>query len=201
MFFAVPAAQTAYADTQAPVKYVDENGTEHQVNSYTVLKNDMTEIGSAEGTWYVVNENVTFENNLKVKDNAKAHIILCDGKKMRCKDNITVNETSELMIWGQKETSGELESSGGYFSAYAAIGGGDNNDLVNQRGSGPSDGSLFSRSFYCSSAYSSMIAADALQPSRSAPASIIARASARVRMPPEALTCRSSPTVFRISST
>ena len=123
MFFAVPAAQTAYADTQAPVKYVDENGTEHQVNSYTVLKNDMTEIGSADGTWYVVNENVTFENNLKVKDNAKAYIILCDGKKMRCKDNFTVNETSELTIWGQKETSGELESSGGYFSAYAAIGG------------------------------------------------------------------------------
>ena len=82
MFFAVPAAQTAYADTQAPVKYVDENGTEHQVNSYTVLKNDMTEIGSADGTWYVVNENVTFENNLKVKDNAKAYIILCDGKNL-----------------------------------------------------------------------------------------------------------------------
>ena len=123
MFFAVPAAQTAYADTQAPVKYVDENGTEHQVNSYTVLKNDMTEIGSAEGTWYVVNENVTFEKNLKVKDNAKANLILCEGKKMRCKDNFTVNETSELTIWGQKQTSGELESSGGYFSAYAAIGG------------------------------------------------------------------------------
>ena len=123
MFFAVPATQTAYADTQAPVKYVDENGTEHQVNSYTVLKNDMTEIGSAEGTWYVVNENVTFEKNLKVKDNAKANLILCEGKKMRCKDNFTVNETSELTIWGQKQTSGELESSGGYFSAYAAIGG------------------------------------------------------------------------------
>ena len=116
------SAGTAYA-AKTPVKYVDENGTEHQTNSYTVLKNDMTEIGSAEGTWYVVNENVTFEKNLKVKDNAKANIILCEGKKMKCKDNFTVNETSGLTIWGQKEASGELESSGGYFSPNAAIGG------------------------------------------------------------------------------
>ena len=123
---------SVYADTQEPVKYVDENGTENQVNDYIVLKGSETEIGAAEETWYVANDNITFEKNLKVKDNAKVNLILCKGKKMKCKDNFTVNESSELRIWGQEEKGGEIESTGGFFSGSACIGGetGHSNGLI-----------------------------------------------------------------------
>ena len=126
------AVKPAYADTSGPVKYVDENGTEHQVNDYIVLDGTEKEIGGAGETWYVAKTNLTYSKNLKVKDNAKVNLILCDGIKMACKDNFTVNESSELKIWGQKEKGGSLRSEGGHFSGYAAIGGatGHTNGLI-----------------------------------------------------------------------
>ena len=49
--------------------------------------------------------------------------------------------------------------------------------------------------------YSSMMATEALQPRRSAPASIMARASSSVRMPPDALIFMDGPVTFFMSFT
>jgi len=41
------SAEAAHA-AQSPVKYIDEDGTTHQANVYTVLNGSETEIGGAE---------------------------------------------------------------------------------------------------------------------------------------------------------
>ena len=103
----VALTQNVYA-AQDPVKYIDENGTEFQVTEYEVITKDTREIGTPEGAWYVVNDNVTIDDELHVKDGCKANLLLCKDKKLKLGDSFVVNESSSLAVWGQEEESGSL---------------------------------------------------------------------------------------------
>ena len=112
---------TAYADD--PVKYLDEDGTEKSITSYTVVSDYYDNIDCItwnEG-WYVVKGNVTINvelQNKAVEITDDVRLILCDGAKLTVltdeRDAISITSGS-LTIYAQSTGNqmGALDTKGG----------------------------------------------------------------------------------------
>ena len=116
----------AFAD-QDPVSYLDWNGKElfeTNTTDYVHLTKD-TEV-LAEGTTYVVADDITVPGRLSVNGNPQhpSVLILCDGASLMAKGGIRVQEkgatTNALVICGQAQGTGVLETTG---TSPAGIGG------------------------------------------------------------------------------
>ena len=115
-----------YADSEP---YIDENGEGQTCADYIFITSDMTTLGSeGEETWYVVNGDVTINDNLEVKGDV--HLILADDASLTTMydfyDNPD-NGTDYLTIYGQNKGNGKLNFTGGcfVFSSSLTINGGE----------------------------------------------------------------------------
>ena len=88
-------------DGNKPVKHTDG------VADAVPLTSSIKTIGSAEGTWYVVNGTITNTNRIEVSGNA--HLILADNCELICEKGITVMDGSRLFIYGQIRNNGYLK--------------------------------------------------------------------------------------------
>ena len=99
-----------------PANYIDADGTER--TEYTCFK--LSTIGSTLGTgWYVVDEDVTFNNRINV--NGHVHLILTDGTTLNAANGIHIenNAAKSLTIYGQSYQSGQLIAYGADESDYS----------------------------------------------------------------------------------
>ena len=74
-------------------------------DEYTVVTSNTKTLTS--GT-YVVNSQVTDENQIRVADGAEVKLILCEGSSLTAKKGIICNEGSKLDIYGQEDGDGDL---------------------------------------------------------------------------------------------
>ena len=110
-----PAA-TAAAPTRVPrdkeqdevgaggIKYIDTDGSEKTVDSYTEIDSGTIVWNSG---WYAVTQDVWIEND-RVQTNGSVNLILCDNAKLTVEKGITVNSGNSFTVWGQKNGTGKL---------------------------------------------------------------------------------------------
>ena len=116
-----------YADSEP---YIDENGEGQTCADYIFITSDMTSIGiDDKETWYVVDGDVTINNDLEVKGDV--HLILADDASLTSTysfyDDNYYNGTDYLTIYGQDNGNGKLNFTGGcfVFSSSLTINGGE----------------------------------------------------------------------------
>lgn len=86
--------------------YIDENGEEQEIFARPLTGTE-TELP---GGWYVVNQDITYSNELKIT--GEASIILADGATLNIESGyiLNVDETKTLNIYCQKDKSGVLST-------------------------------------------------------------------------------------------
>ena len=119
---------------QTPVKYLDYNESsksfeEKSCNAYSAVSSNTTSMtGSPEGSWYVVNGDVTVGRGRRISVTGTVNLILMNGCKLTASWGIGVNEGNTLRIYrqarneGTTTTPGELVATG--ITDSAGIGGG-----------------------------------------------------------------------------
>ena len=97
---------TATYGSYGKASYLDENGEEQEVFARPLTGTE-TELP---GGWYVVNQYITYSNNLNFTGDTK--LILADGATISIDSGYTlgVNENSTLNIYCQKDKSGVLSA-------------------------------------------------------------------------------------------
>ena len=130
----LPAA--ALAATANSIAYYDWSDSEKKLvpktcPAATVVSSGDTAWGTEGKTsWYVVNQNVTFDQRISVSGNV--HLILADGCTLEAKlgirvadddDDYTNGSPNALTIYGQTNQTGKLTVKGLSRSSHAAIGG------------------------------------------------------------------------------
>ncbi len=133
------------------VRYIDEKGEEQ---TYTGEYTEITaESGVLEAGWYVVSSDVTVKKNSEFNGSLRAsgdvHLILCDGATLTLTAGFIVSMDNSLTIYGQKDCTGILTTTGYNGYSYGGAGIGDvrtgtitiNGGVINARGAtGSSDG-------------------------------------------------------------
>lgn len=121
LLFALLPAAPARAETVNGVECIEYSYShvEDKVIAHPKTRDDVTVVESGNGVdritweegWYVVRGNdVKFDAPIKVEGDV--HLILEDGCSMTTNKSIIVNSGNSLTIYGQDESSGELEISG-----------------------------------------------------------------------------------------
>ncbi len=97
---------TATYGSYGKASYIDENGEEQEVFARPLTGTE-TELP---GGWYVVNQDITYSNELKIT--GEASIILADGATLNIESGyiLNVDETKPLNIYCQKDKSGVLST-------------------------------------------------------------------------------------------
>ena len=99
--------------------YIDENGEEQEIFARPLTGTE-TELP---GGWYVVNQDITYSNKLKIT--GEASIILADGATLNIESGyiLNVDETKPLNIYCQKDKSGVLSATTIYAGSVNMYGG------------------------------------------------------------------------------
>ncbi|MBR7073388.1 MAG: leucine-rich repeat protein, partial [Eubacterium sp.] len=97
---------TATYGSYGKASYIDENGEEQEVFARPLTGTE-TELP---GGWYVVNQDITYSNELKIT--GEANLILADGATLNIESGyiLNVDETKPLNIYCQKDKSGVLST-------------------------------------------------------------------------------------------
>lgn len=119
------------------VSYLDENGNKEVCNNYVQITSDMNTLGASDTTtWYVVKNNVTINDRIKILGDV--HLILSDNTLFNAFRGITVDGNNSFTIYAQSTNNnmGELFAQGHYTHAVnhyhsAGIGGEDQSDVGN----------------------------------------------------------------------
>ncbi len=133
------------------ISYIDEKGEEQ---TYTGEYTEITaESGVLEAGWYVVSSDVTVKKNSEFNGSLRAsgdvHLILCDGATLTLTAGFIVSMDNSLTIYGQKDCTGILTTTGYNGYSYGGAGIGDvrtgtitiNGGVINARGAtGSSNG-------------------------------------------------------------
>ena len=95
-----------FARLPVSVSYIDGSGAEQTANAQP-----LTEAGSHDGGWYVVDED--FDTDQPISFTGDVNLILCDGKTLTARNSITINDgTGTLNTYGQTLGTGMLNASG-----------------------------------------------------------------------------------------
>lgn len=97
---------TATYGSYGKALYIDENGEEQETYARPLTGTE-TELP---GGWYVVNQDITYSNELKIT--GEANLILADGATLNIESGyiLNVDETNTLNIYSQKDKSGALSA-------------------------------------------------------------------------------------------
>lgn len=97
---------TATYGSYGKAPYIDENGEEQETYARPLTGTE-TELP---GGWYVVNQDITYSNELKIT--GEANLILADGATLNIESDyiLNVDETKPLNIYCQKDKSGVLST-------------------------------------------------------------------------------------------
>ena len=97
---------TATYGSYGKALYIDENGEEQETYARPLTGTE-TELP---GGWYVVNQDITYSNELKIT--GEANLILADGATLNIESGyiLNVDETKPLNIYCQKDKSGVLST-------------------------------------------------------------------------------------------
>ena len=122
MTLALMVLTTATAGAQVIHDYIDENGNPNSHGAVVLTgSSDMATIGEkGEMTWYVVTENISYDDMLTIKGDV--NLILYDGKTMKVDgvynyhNGISLDGT--LTIYGQTYGTGTLNVNGYYYGIY-----------------------------------------------------------------------------------
>ena len=97
---------TATYGSYGKAPYIDENGEEQETYARPLTGTE-TELP---GGWYVVNQDITYSNELKIT--GEANLILADGATLNIESGyiLNVDETNTLNIYCQKDKSGVLSA-------------------------------------------------------------------------------------------
>ena len=103
--------------------YLDENGASQTRDDYILVTAETTTLEN--GKWYVVNSTVS-RGSINVSGTAR--LVLCDGAKLTLQGEhsqagLRVTPGNSIVIYGQREGTGQLQANGG--GAAAGIGGGE----------------------------------------------------------------------------
>ena len=115
---AVPA-QSFYVMIKPGTAYVNAAGEQQQRVDATPVTSSSADLGSAgQTTWYVVNNNITFDHSITISGDV--NLILADGKELKVKSpnsdyGIYLDDNSSLTIYSQShgESMGKLTATGG----------------------------------------------------------------------------------------
>ncbi|MBE6719606.1 MAG: hypothetical protein E7571_02980, partial [Ruminococcaceae bacterium] len=110
---------TATYGSYGKAPYIDENGEEQEIFARPLTGTE-TELP---GGWYVVNQDITYSNELKIT--GEASIILADGATLNIESGyiLNVDETKPLNIYCQKDKSGVLSATTIYAGSVNMYGG------------------------------------------------------------------------------
>lgn len=115
----------AAATAEGAAAYIDRDGREQSLTAACTPVREETTLwqGSDEGTWLIVDRNVTVSGRISVSK--RVNLILADGCTLSAPKGISVREGCSLTIYGQWRGTGCLKAGEAADKNYAGIGGED----------------------------------------------------------------------------